>query len=319
MIGGIGQRGECEILIELLSAARNLGKLANIAEVRNSTTSQGYTSSEFQPLLEAVQPSHGRQHPRRRRRRGQVAPALPVRLQTEQLGAADTGHHHEPHQRAPVVVLGARRVDDPCRLRHRRRIGLRGQCAGLARDDGGVVGDPAPPRRRARRGWRSGCGGSSRPTAACRRAAGTRRPGSPSPHSHAAGSPAAGGRHGGRLCFTSRHSCNSLVRCSRNGRRSQRATAPQLGVEALQDLGGDPADREVSDRRVEVRAGVLLVTDSHRRLDVVRTQPLVHRRAERRTGLRVLLGVDLCAETRESLLGLRLGRDRLAEVEPALA
>jgi hypothetical protein len=64
--------------------------------------------------------------------------------QREELSAAHAGHHHQPDQRAPVIVLRPRSVDDPGGLRHCRRLGLRRRRAWLSRNDRRVRGDPSP-------------------------------------------------------------------------------------------------------------------------------------------------------------------------------
>jgi hypothetical protein len=102
-----------------------------------------------------------------------------------------------------------------------------------------------------------------------------------------------------------------------------RAASPQLGVELLQQLRGHLTDRLVTERRIEVHAGVLLVARPSGLLDLVRPQPRLHRRPEGRLGLGVLLLVDLGGEpaqdaTRFGLVGRRLAESEIATGERIL-
>src|SRR5690606_23006728 len=71
-----------------------------------------------------------------------VAPA-----QREHLGAPHAGHHDQPNQRSPRLVLTPRRVDDPGCLLDCRRGRLRRWLPRLARYLGRVRIDPLPPDR----------------------------------------------------------------------------------------------------------------------------------------------------------------------------
>jgi hypothetical protein len=71
------------------------------------------------------------------------------------------------------------------------------------------------------------------------------------------------------------------------------ATPAELGIERLEELRSDPADRLVPECRIEVDAGVALVTLPPPVLDLVHPQPRRHGSAEARLRLRVPLLVDL--------------------------
>ena len=77
---------------------------------------------------------------------------------------------------------------------------------------------------------------------------------------------------------------------------AQRPAAAQLGIEVLQDLGGDLANGYGAERGLDVLAAVRLVSLAGVLLDLVHLQPRVERKTERGLGLGVLLGLDLSTE-----------------------
>lgn len=91
------------------------------------------------------------------------------------------------------------------------------------------------------------------------------------------------------------------------------SAAAQLGVERIQNVGRDAADRLVTERRVEVHPRVVLVALARRLLDVEHPQPRVHRNAEAGFGLRRPLVVNLGTEPAQDLLDLGLGLGRAGE------
>jgi hypothetical protein len=235
--------------------------------------------------------------------------------QCEQLGPAHAGHHHQPDERAPVVVLRPRRLHDARCLCDRRWIRLRGRLPRLASPDGRVVSDPFPTlgggqhaadrevdaadRCRSERTAlvrQTLDNPAARLVAVVRRVTDDRRP--------ARGTTVLDDPALVRLARAVLDERLAVTAC---------AAPAQLGVELLEQPRRHLADRLVAEGREDVHAGVQLVAGVGGCLDFVRPKPGLHGRPERGLRPRLTLLVNLCAEPLENRLGLGLGRDRLRE------
>ena len=171
--------------------------------------------------------------------------------QREQLGSAHPGHHHEPDQGSPVVVLSPRGVDDPRRLRDGGRVGLRRRLAWLPREDGGVVRDPAPALGRGQHATDGEVDTADR--RGSERPAGVRATlDDPAACLHAVVGRIAGCRGPARRALVLHGP--ALVRLARSvldpgPAVAARAAAAELGVELLQQLCRHATDWLVAERR----------------------------------------------------------------------
>ena len=206
----------------------------------------------------------------------------PIPAQRGELAAADPGHHHQPDQRAPVLVLVERRVHDPAGLLGRRRVGHRRRLTRPASGLGRVRRDPAPPDRGRQRRAEDRVDLPNR-------------------------------RRRQRPADVGTATVPALVRLlgdvlDERPARAPAATAPQLGVEPLQNVGLHAAERQGAERRPDVPRDVAGVAVARRLLDLGGRQPLVERVAEGGSRAGGPVGVDLGEEPGPQLL--RVGRRR---------
>jgi hypothetical protein len=217
--------------------------------------------------------------------------------QREELGPSQSGDHHEPDQRAPVLVLSPSSGDDTTGLLDSGRVRLWHRLAGFLRDQRRVRLDPFPPHRgRQRRADREVHMADRRRR---QRPALVRR----------------------TFDHRAAHLAAVMLGITCRWRPARRSAVPddpavmrpsgpvvyreppvaagsapaQLGVEVLQHLGRDLAEGYVAERRLDVEPRVRLVALPGVRLDLVDPQPGVEGSTERRAGPRLLLGLHLGA------------------------
>ena len=213
-----------------------------------------------------------------------------------------------------AVVLLPRSRDDPRRLSRARRLRLRGPLLGLPRDVGRVGPDPFPPHRGTERGAddpvdlpdrrgrhrRTAVRRALDDLAACLGAV------------VGLAARAAGPALVADLVALVRE--RGAVVDGRLAVATAVTAAAEIGIELLQHLRCDLGDGDGAESGLDRAPDVAAVPVERGLFGLVRPQPVVEGRAERRLGPRVALLVDLTEKPREDLLRLALVGGRVGEV-----
>jgi len=104
-----------------------------------------------------------------------------------------------------------------------------------------------------------------------------------------------------------------------DGARRQRPAAPaasgvKVGVEAVEDVDGHLAERQVTEDGEDRAPDVALVGEPRGQLEVGHLKPAVEQVGDGRPGVGAALLVDLAEQAGQELLGVLAGLGRAAEV-----